>query len=85
MVFALVGRKEEPRLVRGEELGGELALAIAPSAQRVYRDLIEFLGEQPRALTVDLVMAFPEHSGHPSYTDHGRYRVWRDQGQFMAP
>ena len=56
--------KEEPRLgVRGEELGEEkeLALAIAPSAQRVYRDLIEFLGEQPRALTVDLVMAFPEH------------------------
>ena len=56
--------KEEPRLgVRGEELGEEkeLALAIAPTAQRVYRDLIELLDEQPRALTVDLVMAFPEH------------------------
>ena len=56
--------KEEPRLgVRGEELGEEkeLALAIAPTAQRVYRDLIDLLDEQPRALTVDLVMAFPEH------------------------
>jgi len=56
--------KEEPRLgVRGEELGEdkELALAIAPTAQRVYRDLVELLDAQPRALTIDLLMAFPEH------------------------
>jgi hypothetical protein len=56
--------KEEPRLgVRGEELGEEkeLALAIAPAAQRVYRDLAELLEAQPRALTIDLLMAFPEH------------------------
>ena len=56
--------KEEPRLgVRGEELGEEkeLALAIAPTTQRVYRDLVELLDAQPRALTVDLVIAFPEH------------------------
>ena len=56
--------KEEPRLgVRGEELGEEkeLALAIAPAAQRVYRDLVDLLEAQPRALTIDLLMAFPEH------------------------
>ncbi len=56
--------KDEPRLgVRGEELGEEkeLALAIAPAAQRVYRDLIDLLEAQPRALTIDLLMAFPEH------------------------
>ena len=56
--------KEEPRLgVRGEELGEEkeLGLAIAPTAQRVYRDVVELLDTQPRALTIDLLMAFPEH------------------------
>ena len=56
--------KEEPRLgVRGEELGEEkeLGLAIGPSAQRVYRDLVDLLDAQPRGLTIDLLMAFPEH------------------------
>jgi PleD family two-component response regulator len=32
-----------------------------PAAQRVYRDLVELLDAQPRALTIDLLMAFPEH------------------------
>ena len=56
--------KEEPRLgVRGEELGEEkeLGLAIGPSAKGVYQDLVELLDAQPRALTIDLLMAFPEH------------------------
>ena len=49
--------------MRGEELGEEkeLGLAIAPTAQRVYRDVVELLDAQPRALTIDLLMAFPEH------------------------
>jgi hypothetical protein len=56
--------KEEPRLgIRGEEIGEEkeLALAIAPTAQRVYRDLGKVLERQPRALTIDLLMDYPEH------------------------
>ena len=56
--------KEEPRLgVRGEELGEdkELALAIGPTAQRVYRDLVNVLQQQPRGLTIDLLMEFPEY------------------------
>ena len=56
--------KEEPRLgVRGQELGEEkeLGLAIAPTAQRVYRDVVELLDTQPRALTIDLLMVSPEH------------------------
>ena len=56
--------KEEPRLgVRGEEAGEEkaLALAIAPRAQRVYRAITDFLVDHPRALTIDLLLAYPEH------------------------
>lgn len=56
--------KEEPRLgVRGEELGEEkeLALAIGPTAQSVYRELSSALEKQPRGLTIDLLMEFPEY------------------------
>jgi hypothetical protein len=56
--------KEEPRLgVRGEEAGEEkeLALAIAPRAQRVYHAITDFLVDHPRALTIDLLLAHPEH------------------------
>jgi len=56
--------KEEPRLgVRGVDPGErkELPLAIAPRVQRSYRALAAFLEDSPKALTIDFLLAQPEH------------------------
>ena len=67
--------------IRGEEIGEEkeLALAIAPTAQRVYRDLYEVLDQQPRALTIDLLMDYPGHmASDTTHSDNGDHGLWRD-------
>lgn len=54
--------KEEPRLgVRGVDRGAEkeVSLAIAPRVQRTYKKIAAFAAENPRALTVDFLMAEP--------------------------
>ncbi|MBT5889875.1 MAG: hypothetical protein HOH52_08845, partial [Halieaceae bacterium] len=56
--------KEEPRLgVRGVDPGEnkELPLAIAPRVQRSYAALTEFLQSNPKALTIDFLLAQPKH------------------------
>ena len=56
--------KEEPRLgVRGVDPGEnkELPLAIAPRVQRSYAALTEFLQGNPKALTIDFLLAQPKH------------------------
>ncbi|MDG1771117.1 MAG: hypothetical protein P8H30_04040, partial [Luminiphilus sp.] len=55
--------KEEPRLgVRGVDPGEnkELPLAIAPRVQRSYSAVAEFLENNPKALTIDFLLAKPK-------------------------
>jgi hypothetical protein len=57
--------KEEPRLgIRGVDEGEEkeLALAIGPRVQRVHCAIEAHLAEDPRALTIDYLMANPRES-----------------------
>lgn len=56
--------KEEPRLgVRGRELGEEkeIGVAIAPRVARVHGVIDAFLADNPRALTIEFLMAHPKH------------------------
>lgn len=55
--------KEEPRLgVRGVDPGEakELPLAVAPRVQRSYRAITAFLEDNPKALTIDFLLAQPK-------------------------